>query len=325
MAQDKNIEIATLAGGCFWCIQTPFDAAPGVVKTVVGYTGGSKLNPTYEEVSSGTTGHKEAMQVYFDPKKISYEKVLDIFWMQIDPTDAGGQFVDRGNQYTAAIFYHSEEQKKSALKSKEKLEKNGQFNKPIVTEIKEAKTFYAAEDYHQKYYEKNPLRYKFYRFNSGRDQFLKKSWKDGKINKKELKKKLTSLQYKVTQESDTEPAFHNEYWDNKKTGIYVDVVSGEPLFTSLDKFDSGTGWPSFSKPLKSENIVDKEDSSLFVKRTEVRSKNADSHLGHVFPSDISTTGKRYCINSASLRFIPVENLEKEGYGEYLKLFQNKNK
>src|SRR3989344_5139032 len=198
MAEDKNPKIATLAGGCFWCIQHPFDAAPGVVKTVVGFTGGDKTNPTYEEVASGTTVHKEAMQVYFDPKKISYEKILDIFWMQIDPTDAGGQFVDRGNQYTSAIFYHSEEQKKSALKSKEKLEKSGQFNKPVVTEIKEVGAFYPAEDYHQKYYEKNPLRYKFYRFNSGRDQFLKKSWKDNKINKKELKKKLTPLQYKVT-------------------------------------------------------------------------------------------------------------------------------
>ena len=327
MAEDKNLEIATLAGGCFWCIQHPFDAAPGVVKTVVGYTGGNKANPTYEEVSSGTTGHKEAMQVHFDPKKISYEKVLDIFWMQIDPTDAGGQFVDRGNQYTSAIFYHSEEQKKSALKSKEKLEKSGQFNRPIVTEIKGAGTFYSAEDYHQKYYEKNPIRYKFYRSHSGRDQFLKKSWKDNKINKKvskeELKKKLNAIQYKVTQESDTEPAFHNEYWDNKKAGLYVDVVSGEPLFTSIDKFDSGTGWPSFSKPLKSENIVYKEDNGFFMKRTEVRSAQGDSHLGHVFPSDAVNTGKHYCINSASLRFIPVEKLEAEGYAEYLKLFQSK--
>jgi peptide methionine sulfoxide reductase msrA/msrB len=335
--KDDHLRTATFAGGCFWCVEADFEKVPGVVEVVSGYTGGHKENPTYEEVSAGGTGHVEAVQVHYDPAKVSYEELLDFFWRHVDPTDPDGQFVDRGSQYRTVIFYHDEAQRRLAEESKKRLSDSKRFNKPIVTEIRKFDKFYPAEAYHQDYYKTHALRYKFYRWNSGRDQFLQKIWGDEekkaanmethssylKPSDEELRKKLTPLQYKVTQQDGTEPAFHNEYWDNKREGIYVDIVSGEPLFSSLDKYDSGTGWPSFTKPLVPGNIVEKEDRSFFMVRTEVRSKLADSHLGHVFQDGPPPTGLRYCMNSAALRFIPKEDLEREGYGEFVKLFAKK--
>lgn len=312
------IKKAIFAGGCFWCMVKPFDELPGIISIVAGYTGGHIENPTYEEVCAHSTGHVEAVEITYDEDKMPYRELVEIFFRSIDPTDPEGQFHDRGETYYTAIFYQDEVQKEVAEKYKKELEKTGYFDKPIVVPIKPAMPFYEAEEYHQDYYKKNPLRYRLYYKGSGREKFIKDKWYRNPYDKEELKKRLNDLQYRVTQENATEAPFINEYDGHFEEGIYVDIVSGKPLFSSKDKFNSGCGWPAFSKPIIQNAVYDKEDTSHGMHRIEVRSSHADSHLGHVFedgPRELG--GLRYCINSAALRFIPKDRMEEEGYGSYI--------
>ncbi len=301
-----------------------FEAQNGVFESISGYAWGTKEDANYDTVSAWGTQHREAVEVSYDPKVIDYKKLVDLYLTQIDPTQSDGQFADKGYRYTTAILYKNLDEKKIAERALLDLTNSRKFDKPIAVKVEPWVNFFKAEEYHQDYYKKSAFRYNLYKEWSGRWAYIKKTW--GKelssLTSDDLKSQLTPLQYSVTQKDGTEPPFNNTYWDNHKDGIYVDIVDGTPLFSSRDKYDSGTGWPSFTKPISTGFITTKEDNNLFSSRTEVRSQKANSHLGHVFtdgPSDRG--GLRYCMNSAALKFIPKEYLEKEWYSEYVSLFQ----
>ncbi|UQZ35124.1 methionine sulfoxide reductase [Paenibacillus sp. PK3_47] len=309
-------ELATFAGGCFWCMVKPFDELPGIVSVVSGYTGGHTVNPTYEEVGTETTGHVEAVQITFEPELFPYERLLEIYWQLIDPTDQGGQFMDRGYSYRTVIFVHNEEQRKKAEASKEALKASKRFKGQIVTEIVPAGTFYPAEAVHQDYYKTHPMNYKMYMKGSGRDEFLEQHW-NSREDRKRLRSRLTELQYEVTQNKAMEPPYKNEFWEQTQEGLYVDVLSGDPLFSSADKFDSGTGWPGFTRPVAGGLIRKEADFSSGTVRTVIRSRLSGAYLGYLTYDGPEPAKQHYVINSAALRFIPKEELETEGYGRYL--------
>lgn len=304
-----------------------FEAQVGVIEAKTGYIGGEKESANYETVSTGKTLHREGIQVMYNPEIISFSTLVELFWTQIDPTDSEGQFADKWLQYTTAIYYSTQEEKAIIEKSKIDLENAKKFEKEIATQILPVSEFFEAEEEHQNYYKNSSFRYNLYKKWSGRSAFIESNWESriqelSYTKEADLKKKLSPLQYKVTQEAATEPPFQNEYWENDEEGIYVDIVDGTPLFSSQDKYDAGCGWPSFTQPINGEKVKEFNDYTLSIPRVEVRSSGADSHLWHVFndgPND--TWWLRYCINSASLKFIPLADLEEEWYGEYVKLFQ----
>lgn len=355
--EDSEQATAIVAGGCFWCVETDFELAPGVIDVISGYSGGRGKNPTYKNYSS--SGHREVALVVYDPKKITYAGIVEWLVKHVDPTDPGGQFNDRGKQYAPAIYYADDTEKAEAERVIRAIDELQVYKpKKIQMAVEPRAEFWPAEEYHQDYHHKNRLKYSFFRLNSGRDRFVSGVW--GKRASKlelpgsvppasdsasadedatsenlmekwasfkkpsaaELRRKLTKVQYYVTQQDGTERAFSNAYNSNKKPGIYVDVVSGAPLFSSSTKFESGTGWPSFTAPIQPEAIETHIDRQLFSTRIEVRSRYGDSHLGHVFDDGpVDKGGKRYCMNSASLRFIPKQDMQKEGYEDFLKFVE----
>ncbi len=348
-AVEKTEATALFANGCFWCVEHDLEKLDGVLQVVSGYAGGTTENPTYKNYYDD--GHREVVQVTYNPQQVSYMQLVEHIIKHGDPTDADGSFYDRGLQYAPAIYFANDEEKKIAQHVIDAANSWQVFENPLPMRVEPVAPFYPAEEYHQDYAQKNPITYNYFRAGSGRSAFIENTWGDRaskfevlpptnaevskeinnvtqfnamswnsfvKPSEESLKATLTPLQYEVTQEEGTESPFQNEYDKNYEAGIYVDIVSGEPLYFSKDKYDSGTGWPSFIKPISDDVVTLKVDKGLFTSRTEVRSRHADSHVGHVFddgPQDRG--GKRYCMNSAALRFIAKADMEREGYGYLL--------
>ena len=305
-----------LAGGCFWGVEKYLSLIPGVQNTEAGYANGKTENPTYEQVCRRDTGHAETVKVTYDSGQISLTQLLNRFFEIIDPTSLNKQGNDRGVQYRTGIYFTQPEELEEIRKALAKLQ--AKYEKKVVVEAALLENYCPAEEYHQEYLDRNPGGY----CHIPASAFERAKRPLDSERKEELKQRLTDMQYRVTQENGTEPPFRNEYYSEFREGIYVDIVSGEPLFVSSDKFESGCGWPSFSKPIDKSFLQEKTDTSHGMHRIEVRSKGSDSHLGHVFhdgPADRG--GLRYCINSAALRFIPKDKMEEEGYGDYLPLVQ----
>lgn len=308
-----------LAGGCFWGTEKYLSLIRGVIQTEVGYANGNTENPTYEQVCYENTGHAEAIKVEYDDKKISLSFLLDLFYQSIDPTSINRQGGDRGMQYRTGIYYENDADLTKIEQSISRLQNS--YEKPIAIEVVPLKNYTKAESYHQKYLDKNPHGYchiGISAFAKARNAIVNPALY-AKKNKVELETALSPLSYEVTMNNATEPPFRNEFHNHFEEGIYVDITTGEPLFSSEDKFDSHCGWPSFSKPIDPNTTREKTDKTHNMIRTEVRSRVGDAHLGHLFndgPEQLG--GMRYCINSASLRFVPKSDMKKEGYGYLLK-------
>lgn len=320
--EEKNYKSIYLAGGCFWGVEAYMERIAGVVDAISGYANGNTQNPTYKDVLYKNTGHAETVLVYYDPVQVSLENLLFRFFAIIDPLSFNKQGNDIGSQYRTGIYY-SAPKDEEVIKQVVAVEQK-KYDKPIVVEILPLQNFTLAEDYHQDYLQKNPDGYCHIDLRKASRPIENVSIDPAKYSvpdKETLKKKLSPLQYSVACEHGTERPFESPYNNNKKSGIYVDIVTGEPLFASYDKFDSGSGWPSFTKPIDKEVIQKKADNSFGMQRTEVLSRVGTTHLGHVFPDGPKEKGGlRYCINGASLRFISLEEMEKSGYGYLLPLF-----
>ncbi|MGL5206592.1 MAG: peptide-methionine (R)-S-oxide reductase MsrB [Acidaminococcaceae bacterium] len=324
MEQENTTDLKTiyLAGGCFWGTEKYLEQLEGVMSTEVGYANGRTENPGYEDVCCRNAGHAETVKVEYDSNVLPLKDLLPLFYEVIDPTSVNRQGNDLGTQYRTGIYYIEETDLPIIKESLKELKR--EYPVPLAIEVEPLNNYYPAEEYHQKYLDKNPGGY----CHIGEEEFAKaKAMQAVKKpyqvkSKEELKTTLTPLQYEVTQNSATEPPFQNEYYNNFKEGIYVDITTGEPLFVSTDKFESGCGWPSFSKPINSDLVQELKDSTLGMERIEVRSKTGDAHLGHVFPDGPSELGGlRYCINSASLKFIIKEEMTAKGYGYLLELLE----